>query len=64
MIQSKTEMSTKTLPVSRGWQEHRAGDIRAIREPTSRKYGSLDVAEDYGPPRLVARAALISFLHA
>jgi hypothetical protein len=56
--QPLTEMSTRNLLGSKG-RPARKADLTAVYEPVSRKCGSLDVSQPYGPPRPVTRTALL-----
>jgi hypothetical protein len=56
--QPLTEMSTKNLPGGKGRLSRKVRTLTAICESTVYKYGSLDVSQPYGPPRLVTGIAL------
>jgi hypothetical protein len=46
-------MITRNLPGGKGRPIRKADNLTAIYEPLSRKCGSLDVSQTYGPPRPV-----------
>jgi hypothetical protein len=52
------EMSTRNVPLSKGRPARKADNLPAICERLSRKCGSTDVSQPYGPPRPVAGIAL------
>jgi hypothetical protein len=57
--QCLTEMSTRDLPGDKGRPVRKADNLTAICE-LSRKCGSLDVSQPYGPPQPVTGIALLN----
>jgi hypothetical protein len=54
--QPLTEKSTRDLPGGKGRLEHKANPTQSVSQ-LSRKYGSLDASQPYGPPRPVTGMA-------
>jgi hypothetical protein len=58
LTQPLTEMSTRNLPGGKARIAHKPDNLTASVSQVSRKHGSLDVSQPYGPPQPVTGIAL------
>jgi hypothetical protein len=58
LIQPLTEMSTRNLPGGKGRPARKADNFTVSVSQLSRKCGTLDISQLYGPPRPVTGIAV------
>jgi hypothetical protein len=61
LTQTVTKMSSRNLNCAKRAAERKADNLTAICAPLSRKCGSLDVSQPYGPSLSVRRITLLIF---